>query len=208
MPDEARREAGQADRAGDGGGDRVPVRGERRLDGDGLRHGARVGAEDRRRERARQGQPVQLVPGRRAPTPTCNNPSNPADGTAFTAFLGTLNNGTSSDGTATSGCFAGHCDWRLPAIEELEGIVHLAAPGCSTVFEFGPLASIRRCSARGSLRVIGRPLRPAYSRSSRGAWTSTVSSWSSARAPTTRSSPSTFGRCGRACDRVFDPLIS
>jgi Protein of unknown function (DUF1566) len=55
------------------------------------------------------------------PNPTCNNPSNPPDGTAFTAFLGTLNNGTSSDGTATSGCFAGHCDWRLPAIEELEG---------------------------------------------------------------------------------------
>jgi hypothetical protein len=54
------------------------------------------------------------------------------NGTAFTAFLGTLNNGTSSDGPATSGCFAGHCDWRLPVIEELAGIVDLAAPGCST----------------------------------------------------------------------------
>jgi len=54
------------------------------------------------------------------------------NGTAFTAFLGTLNNGTSGDGTATSGCFAGHCDWRLPAIEELAGIRDLSAPGCST----------------------------------------------------------------------------
>ena len=54
------------------------------------------------------------------------------DGAAFTAFLGTLNNGTSSDGAAISGCFAGHCDWRLPAIGELAGIVDLNAPGCST----------------------------------------------------------------------------
>jgi hypothetical protein len=54
------------------------------------------------------------------------------NGTAFTAFLGTLNSGTSGDGMATSGCFAGHCDWRLPTIEELVGIVDLAAPGCGT----------------------------------------------------------------------------
>jgi Protein of unknown function (DUF1566) len=53
------------------------------------------------------------------------------NGTAFTAFVGTLNNGTSSDGTATSGCFAGHCDWRLPAIEELAGIVDLTQGNCS-----------------------------------------------------------------------------
>jgi Protein of unknown function (DUF1566) len=52
------------------------------------------------------------------------------NGTAFTSFLATLNNGTSSDGTATSGCFAGHCDRRLPAIEELRGIVDVAAPEC------------------------------------------------------------------------------
>lgn len=61
----------------------------------------------------------------------CDNAANPPDGSAFGAFLGTLNNGTSEDGTATSGCFAGHCDWRLPAIEELAGIVDLSAPGCS-----------------------------------------------------------------------------
>ena len=55
----------------------------------------------------------------------------PPDGTAFTAFLGTLNNGTSSiPATATGGCFAGHCDWRLPVFEELAGIRDLGAPGC------------------------------------------------------------------------------
>jgi hypothetical protein len=52
------------------------------------------------------------------------------DGGAFTAFLGTLNNGTSPDGTATSACFAGHCDWRLPAIEELAGIVDPTQGSC------------------------------------------------------------------------------
>jgi hypothetical protein len=55
-----------------------------------------------------------------------NNP----DGTAFTTFLYGLNGGTSPDGVATSGCFTGHCDWRLPTIEELSGIVDLSAAGC------------------------------------------------------------------------------
>ena len=54
------------------------------------------------------------------------------DGGAFTLFLATLNGGTSSNGVSTSGCFAGHCDWRLPIIEELNGIVDLSAPGCGT----------------------------------------------------------------------------
>jgi hypothetical protein len=62
----------------------------------------------------------------------CDDPLQPPDGSAFTAFLGTLNKGTSSDGTATSGCFAGHCDWRLPAIEELAGIVDPSASGCAS----------------------------------------------------------------------------
>lgn len=51
-------------------------------------------------------------------------------GTAFKVFLGTLNNGTSGDGSTTSGCFAGHCDWRLPAIGELAGIVDTSQGNC------------------------------------------------------------------------------
>jgi hypothetical protein len=56
------------------------------------------------------------------------------DGTAFTDFLAKLNNGTSTDGgvsTAISGCFAGHCDWRLPTIVELQGILDSTQGACS-----------------------------------------------------------------------------
>lgn len=51
----------------------------------------------------------------------CDNGGAP-DGTAFTTFLGTLNNGTMTppDYTTISGCFAGHCDWRLPTVAELQ----------------------------------------------------------------------------------------
>jgi hypothetical protein len=54
------------------------------------------------------------------------------DGAAFTGFLASLNDCASSDGTTLTGGFAGHCDWRLPSVVELAGIVDLSAPGCST----------------------------------------------------------------------------
>ena len=54
----------------------------------------------------------------------------PPDGTAFTSLLGTLNNATSSNGRTSSGCFAGHCDWRLPSIVELRTIIDPTASGC------------------------------------------------------------------------------
>ncbi|HZR80912.1 MAG TPA: DUF1566 domain-containing protein [Candidatus Binatia bacterium] len=50
------------------------------------------------------------------------------DGTAFTAFLGTLNAGVTGDGVTTTGCFAGHCDWRLPTVRELGSVLD---PGCA-----------------------------------------------------------------------------
>ncbi len=56
------------------------------------------------------------------------------DGTAFTGFLGTLNDGASTDGGASTpitGCFANHCDWRLPTIVELQGIVDTTQGFCN-----------------------------------------------------------------------------
>jgi len=46
-----------------------------------------------------------------------------ADGAAFSVFLATLNINVSADGSAITGCFANHCDWRLPTIAELRGIL-------------------------------------------------------------------------------------
>lgn len=66
---------------------------------------------------------------------------NLADGTAFTSFLATLNNGASTDGavgTPITGCFANHCDWRLPSIAELQGIFDPSGPGCATKIGPGP----------------------------------------------------------------------
>jgi len=68
----------------------------------------------------------------------CDTASDLPDGTAFTTFLYGVNGGTSSDGTSTSGCFANHCDWRLPLIEELAGILDFGAPGCGYPTYTGP----------------------------------------------------------------------
>jgi hypothetical protein len=51
---------------------------------------------------------------------SCTNSANPPDGTAYTDFLSKLN----------TGCFAGHCDWRLPSIVELLGILDVTQGFC------------------------------------------------------------------------------
>jgi hypothetical protein len=51
-------------------------------------------------------------------------------GTAFVWLLGRLNSGWTFTASQTSGCFAGHCDWRLPLIEELAGIFDATQAGC------------------------------------------------------------------------------
>lgn len=52
------------------------------------------------------------------------------DGSAFTVFLGTLNAGVSGGGDVTVGCFANHCDWRLPTTEELLSMLDDRYPNC------------------------------------------------------------------------------
>jgi hypothetical protein len=67
-----------------------------------------------------------------------------ADGTAFTDFLYVLNipdgPGTSSNsGPTDTGCHAGHCDWRIPVIEELMTIVDCSFGNpCIDQSVFGP----------------------------------------------------------------------
>jgi hypothetical protein len=51
------------------------------------------------------------------PETGCTNRADPADGTAYTDFLAKLN------GVSANGCFAGQCDWRLPTVGELYGIL-------------------------------------------------------------------------------------
>ncbi len=81
------------------------------------------------------------------------------DGSVFTTFLNTLNGGAtgvgnciSADGVTQTGGFAGHCDWRLPTIVELRGIVDSSAPGCGSGSPcidpaFGPTQSLDYWSA-------------------------------------------------------------
>lgn len=69
------------------------------------------------------------------------------DGTAFTDFLATLNGGAtgvgdcaSGDGSTVSGGFVGHCDWRLPQIDELRTILNCSFSACIHPI-FGPTAT-------------------------------------------------------------------
>jgi hypothetical protein len=74
------------------------------------------------------------------------------DGTVFTDFLAKLN-GASSDGVTLTGCFAGHCDWRLPTIVELQTILKDPFPcGTSPCIDpvFGPTLASNYWSATTS----------------------------------------------------------
>jgi len=52
------------------------------------------------------------------------------NGTAFTEFLHELDGGLTPGGVATP-CFAGKCDWRLPELGELRGLISVPYPDCT-----------------------------------------------------------------------------
>jgi hypothetical protein len=65
------------------------------------------------------------------------------DGNVFTDFLARLNDpflGSAATSTDVTGCFAAHCDWRLPGIVELTTILvgRDAAPGQSATCSAAP----------------------------------------------------------------------
>lgn len=74
-----------------------------------------------------------------------------ANGTAFTGLLSSLNAGASDDATTVTGCFGGHCDWRLPSITELPTILLAPFPcgtfPCVDQAVFGPTVGLSYWSA-------------------------------------------------------------
>ena len=66
------------------------------------------------------------------------------NGTAFADFLDKLNNCTTTDGSTVTGGFAGHCDWRLPSVVELAGIVGSGCDGVTPCIDpmFGPTIAV------------------------------------------------------------------
>lgn len=72
------------------------------------------------------------------------------DGNAFTDFLSKLNDpvfGVATSPNDVTGCFAGHCDWRLATSVELQTIqdCSLGAPCIDSIF--GPTAAAQHWSA-------------------------------------------------------------
>ena len=119
-------------------------------------------------------------------------------GTAFTDFLYNLNGGpygcTSDYGyTHQDGGFAGHCDWRLPTIAELQTIL-LAPYPCGTSPRIDPIfwpPPVRRL-------LVGHHPTPTI-RKMRGAWPSKPAAWEASVSPTT----TTYVPSAAAPDRRF-----
>jgi hypothetical protein len=75
-------------------------------------------------------------------TYTWSTGSDEPSGTAFTVFLCGLNDCETGDGAPVTGGYAGHCDWRMPRIDELATIVDCAfGSPCIDESVFGLTAS-------------------------------------------------------------------
>jgi hypothetical protein len=94
------------------------------------------------------------------------------DGSVFTEFLAGLNNGTASMGSGnnsgpTTGCYADHCDWRIPLIGELETTVDCTAGSpCIDQSVFGETNETSFYWA--ATTVAGKPYRAWFLESSNG----------------------------------------
>jgi hypothetical protein len=84
------------------------------------------------------------------------------DGTITTTFLPKLNKGVATIYTGIAGCFAGHCDWRLPTSAELPTILLAPYPcGTSPCIDpvFGPTQSGDYWSATTNISMLNSAFR-------------------------------------------------
>ena len=79
-----------------------------------------------------------------------------------TAFLSSLNGGTtgvgnctSTDGVTQTGGFAGHCDWRLPTVAELKSLFEVTDPSCIDTCSNGNFIGVCDDPTLGPLRTCG-----------------------------------------------------
>lgn len=80
-----------------------------------------------------------------------------ADGTAFTTLLSQLNSCSFAPGFFGSVGFAGHCDWRLPTLAELQTILEPASCGMGPCIDptFGATAAFRHWSSTADASDAG-----------------------------------------------------
>jgi hypothetical protein len=93
--------------------------------------------------------PVLTVPPPLFTSPLSNSGSAP-DGGAFTDFLAKLNDpvfGAAATQSDVTGCFAGHCDWRLPNIVELQTILDTPCPAEVNFYCIDPIFGPSQSSA-------------------------------------------------------------
>jgi len=97
------------------------------------------------------------------------------DGKVFTSFLARLNG--EFDPEAATGCFAGHCDWRLPKISEFQQILvgPEAAPGQATTCPAEPCMDPDLLSVIGSVPPFDHWTASTFAASPTFAWVADLS---------------------------------